>query len=86
MNEMTRRTVLTRGTMAAAAAYLGATAVQAASESPRHLGGKFKSIDAAMSKAVNDRTVAGAVVMAATRKGMIYEGLFGKSERRKPAR
>ncbi len=79
MNEMTRRTVLTRGTMAAAAAYLGATAVQAAGEAPRHSSGKFKAIDAAMLKAVNDRSVAGAVAMAATPKGMVYEGLFGKA-------
>ncbi|TCR73376.1 serine hydrolase domain-containing protein [Rhizobium sp. BK376] len=80
MNEMTRRAVLTRGSMAAAAAYLGATAVQAAAgEAPRRSNGKFKSIDAAMSKAVSDRTVAGAVAMAATQKGMIYEGLFGKA-------
>lgn len=79
MNEMTRRTVLTRGTMAAAAAHLGATAVQAAGEAPRHSSGKFKAIDAAMLKAVNDRSVAGAVAMAATPKGMVYEGLFGKA-------
>ena len=69
MNEITRRAVLTRGTMAAAAAYLGASAVQAASQSPRLKNAKFKSIDAAMEKAVNDRTVSGAVAMAATQKG-----------------
>jgi len=79
MNEITRRAVLTRGTMAVAAAYLGASAVQAASQSPRLKNAKFKSIDAAIEKAVNDRTVAGAVAMAATQKGIVYEGLFGKA-------
>src|SRR6187402_2884402 len=79
MNEITRREVLTRGTMAAAAAYLGASAVQAANQSLRLKNAKFKSIDAAIEKAVNDRTVAGAVAMAATQKGIIYEGLFGKA-------
>ena len=79
MNEITRRAVLTRGTMAVAAAYLGASAVQAASQSPRLKNAKFKSIDAAIEKAVNNRTVAGAVAMAATQKGIVYEGLFGKA-------
>jgi CubicO group peptidase (beta-lactamase class C family) len=79
MSEITRRAVLTRGTMAAVAAYLGASAVRAASQSPRLKNAKFKSIDAAIQRAVNDRTVAGAVAMAATQKGIIYEGLFGKA-------
>ncbi|WP_457299827.1 serine hydrolase domain-containing protein [Phyllobacterium sp. P5_D12] len=71
--------MLTRGTMGAAAACLGASAVQAATQRPRLKNAKFKSIDAAMQKAVNDRTVAGAVAIAATQKGIVYEGLFGKA-------
>ncbi len=71
--------MLTRGGTAAAVAYLGAAAVRASDEIPPRIGRKFESIDGAFSKAVDDRTIAGAVALAATQKGVVYEGLFGKA-------
>src|SRR5882724_12018923 len=39
----------------------------------------FASIDHALQRAIDSKTVAGVVAMGATDKGIVYEGAFGKS-------
>jgi methyl acetate hydrolase len=45
-----------------------------------HRGGPFGSIDRALQRAVDDRQVAGVVAMAATDRGVVYEGSFGRRD------
>ena len=68
---MNRRTLLKTATgLATAASLTGLFA--------RTPDGSFGSIDRALQNAVAAKTVAGVVAMAATDRGIVYEGAFGK--------
>ncbi len=80
MNEFSRRAVLAGGGLLAAANYPGAGRAEAAqARSLPASAGRFRTIDAAMLKAVDAGAVAGVVAVGATRHGLIYEGAFGKA-------
>lgn len=79
-NTINRRTLLKTATgLATAASLAGLLERRAiAKEITRTYGGSFGSIDRALQNAVAEKTVAGVVAMAATDKGIVYEGAFGK--------
>jgi len=77
-----RRTVLrTITTLAAASSMAKMTTAPAAAatESDPGLSPAFGQVDQALRQAVNARTVPGIVAIAATDKGVVYEGAFGPS-------
>ncbi len=79
MNEFSRRAVLGCGSFLAAATCLGANRPAQARGFPTRAT-RFKGIDAAMLKAVDDGSVAGVVAVGATSRSLIYEGAFGKAD------
>ena len=64
----------------AAASSLSAPAVGdvTAKDAKSVADGSFASIDQALQRAVDDKTVAGVVALGATDKGIVYQGTFGK--------
>ncbi len=80
MTDISRRAVLVRGGLLAAASCLGAAQHTAAAAQPRPRGGSFAPIDATLREAVQKGTVAGVVAAAATPRGLVYEGAFGKAD------
>jgi methyl acetate hydrolase len=80
MNEVTRRTMLARGSLLGGVACL--TAVRPAlalARRPLAGSGKFKMIDVALRNAVAAKDVAGVVAVGAKPNGVVYEGAFGKA-------
>jgi len=63
-----------------AASSLGAAAARGATAEgvKRDRDGSFASIDQALQRAVDDKTVAGVVALGANEKGIVYQGTFGK--------
>jgi hypothetical protein len=80
MNEFNRRDALAGGRLLAAATSLGCGRADAAQARVPPGTGRFKAIDATMRKAVDAGTVAGVVAIGATRRGIVYEGSFGKAQ------
>src|SRR5689334_11839994 len=78
MNDITRRTVLQRGGPLGAVLALNAVRPALARATPAASSRRFKAIDAALLAGVSRNDVAGVVAVAATPKGMVYEGAFGK--------
>src|SRR6267142_1901963 len=80
--EFTRRNFLGAGTGLAVNATLAtASGGGARAESIVHpRTGAFDKIDATLRRAVAERKVAGVVAMAATEKGIAYQGAFGKRD------
>jgi len=79
MSEITRRTVLARGSLLAGLTYIQATRSGTALAKPVTGAGGFKAIDDAMLRAVDTQSVAGVVAAGATAQGLVYEGAFGKA-------
>jgi len=79
MNHITRRTMLQRGGMLGAVLALDAVSPALAGTTPAGSSARFKAIDAALRGGVSKNDVAGVVAMAATPKGVVYEGAFGKA-------
>src|SRR4030088_1795301 len=79
MNLLTRRTMLQRGGMLGALLALDAVSPALAGTTPAASSVRFKAIDAALQGGVSKNDVAGVVAMAATPKGVVYEGAFGKA-------
>ncbi|MDT3379601.1 serine hydrolase domain-containing protein [Labrys neptuniae] len=79
MNPITRRTMLQRGSMLGPILALDAISPALAGTTPAVSSRRFKAIDAAMLDGVSRKDVAGVVAMAATPKGIVYEGTFGKA-------
>src|SRR3981081_4766937 len=78
MNHITRRTMLQRGGVGVFVA-LDAVSPRLAGRPPAASSVRFKAIDAALRGGVSKNDVAGVVAMAATPKGVVYEGAFGKA-------
>src|SRR3981081_1376695 len=78
MNHITRRTMLQRGGMGAVLA-LDAVSPALAGTTPARSSARFKAIDAALRGGVSRNDVAGVIAVAATPKGVVYEGAFGKA-------
>jgi CubicO group peptidase (beta-lactamase class C family) len=79
-NHPDRRSILKSITaLAAASSVAGVTARRAgaATEADPGLSSRLDQIDKSLRAAVNARTVSGTAAMAATDKGIIYEGAFG---------
>jgi CubicO group peptidase (beta-lactamase class C family) len=79
MTALSRRSLLQCGTLLAAALSLQPTLTDAApafTPEPR----RIKGIDAALLGGVARNDVAGVVAMAATRRGLVYEGAFGTAD------
>ena len=79
MNHITRRTVFQGGGMLGAVLALDAVSPALAGTTPAATSVRFKAIDAALRGGVSNNDVAGVVAMAATPKGVVYEGAFGKA-------
>src|SRR3984957_20769858 len=79
MNHITRRTTLQRGGMVGAILVRHAVRPARAATTPAASSVRFKAIDAALRGGVSKNDVAGVVAMAATPKGVVYEGAFGKA-------
>src|SRR6266850_372254 len=79
MHNISRRAVLTGGSLFVAGAALGSTGPKPAKVSLPVQSNGFGSIDAALRKAVESDAVTGVVATAATPKGVVYEGAFGKA-------
>src|SRR5882762_2881821 len=79
MNHITRRTMFQRGGMLGAVLALDAVSPALAGTTPAASSVRFKAIDAALRGGVSENDVAGVVAMAATPKGVVYEGAFGKA-------
>jgi methyl acetate hydrolase len=79
MNHLTRRTMLQRGGMLGAVLALDAVSPALAGTTPAGSSARFKAIDAALRGGVSRNDVAGVIAVAATPKGMVYEGAFGKA-------
>ena len=69
-----------RPALVAASSVAGAGVSRAAAEDARLAGGAVAPIDQALSQAVDAKTVPGIVAIAATDKGVVYEGAFGKRD------
>ena len=75
-----RRTILKTMTSLAAASSMANITVgraEAATASDPALSPALGDVDQALRQAVNARTVPGVVAIAATDKGIVYEGAFG---------
>jgi methyl acetate hydrolase len=79
MNHITHRTTLQGGGMLGAILALDAVSPALAGTTPADSSLRFKAIDAALRGGVSKNDVAGVVAMAATPKGIVYEGAFGKA-------
>src|SRR6202790_3155799 len=79
MNHLTRRTMLQRGGMLGAVLALDAVSPALAEKPPAGSSARFKAIDAALRGGVSRNDVAGVIAVAATPKGVVYEGAFGKA-------
>src|SRR6195256_2404615 len=79
MNHLTRRTMLQRGGMLGAILALGTVSHALARTTPAGSSVRFKAIDAALREGVSRNDVAGVIAVAATPKGVVYEGAFGKA-------
>ena len=79
MNHLTRRTMLQRGGMLGAVLALDAVSPALAETTPAGSSARFKAIDAALRGGVSRNDVAGVIAVAATPKGVVYEGAFGKA-------
>src|SRR4029077_2629830 len=77
MNHFTRRTMLQRGGMLGGILALDAVSPALAGTTPAASSVKFKAIDAALREGISKNDVAGVVAIAATPKGVVYEGAFG---------
>lgn len=79
MNQMTRRTILQRGGFLGGLLALDAVRPALAATRPAASLRSAGAIDAALRGGVSRNDVAGVVAIAATRKGLVYEGTFGTS-------
>src|ERR1700681_1560940 len=79
MNHITRRTMLQHGGMLGTVLALDAVSPALAGTTPAATSVRFKAIDAALRGGVSRNDVAGVVAMAATPKGVVYEGAFGRA-------
>src|ERR1700719_4131923 len=79
MNHITRRTMVQRGGMLGAILGLDAVSPALAGTTPAASSVRFKAIDAALQGGVSKNDVPGVVAMAATPKGVVYEGAFGEA-------
>jgi hypothetical protein len=79
MNNITRRAMFQRGGKLGAVLALDAVSPALAGTTPAASSVEFKAIDAALRGGVSKNDVAGVVAMAATPKGVVYEGAFGKA-------
>jgi methyl acetate hydrolase len=79
MHNMSRRAVLTGGSLLAAGVALGATSLEPGRVSQQAESNGFGSIDAALRTAVEIGAVAGVVALGATPKGVVYQGAFGNA-------
>src|SRR3982074_830057 len=79
MNHLTRRTMLQRGGMLGAILALDTGSPALARTTPAGSSVRFKAIDATLRGGVSRNDVAGIIAVAATPKGMVYEGAFGKA-------
>lgn len=79
MSQVTRRTVLQRGGLLGGLLALDAVRPALAATRPAASLRSAGAIDAALRGGVSRNDVAGVVAMAATRKGLVYEGAFGTS-------
>src|SRR6202047_1302573 len=78
MNHIARRTMLQRAGMLGAVLALDAVSPALAGTTPAASSVRFKAIDAALRGGVSRNDVVGVVATAATPKGVVYEGAFGK--------
>ena len=80
MLDINRRALLTQGRLLTAGAALsGAALTPRPSQARPSPHGDFATIDAALAQAARDGTVLGAVAMAATPEGIVYEGMAGRA-------
>lgn len=79
MHIISRRAVLTGGSLLAAGIALGATTLEPGKVSQQVESNGFGSIDAALRRAVEIGAAAGVVAVGATPKGVVYEGAFGNA-------
>ncbi len=78
MNHLTRRRFSAGGMLGAILA-LDTDSPALARTTPAGSSVRFKAIDAALRGGVSRNDVAGVIAVAATPKGMVYEGAFGKA-------
>jgi len=76
---LSRRAVLTGGSLLAAGVALGAGSLEPGNVSQQVESKRFGPIDAALRAAVENGAVAGVVAAGATPKGVVYEGAFGQA-------
>src|ERR1700751_2627251 len=76
MNSLTRRTMFQRGGMLGGILALDTVSPALARTTPAGSSVRFKAIDAALRGGVSRNDVAGVIAVAATPKGMVYEGAF----------
>lgn len=74
-----RRAFLAQGSLLAAGAMLSPGGPQSIAPLTRRGGSRFSAVDAALARAASDGTVLGAVAMAASPDGVVYEGISGKA-------
>ena len=80
MHQSRRDMLKTASALVAVSSVAGAAGRRAAAEEARLAGGAVAPIDQALGQAVDARTVPGIVAIAATDKGIVYEGAFGKRD------
>jgi CubicO group peptidase (beta-lactamase class C family) len=80
MHQSRRDLLKTASALVAASSVAGAGASRAAAEETRLAGGAARQIDDALRQAVDAKTVPGIVAIAATDKGIVYEGAFGQRD------
>jgi methyl acetate hydrolase len=79
MHNISRRAVLTGGSLLAAGVALGPGSLKPGTVSQQVESKTFGSIDAALRTAVEIGAVAGVVAAGATPNGVVYEGAFGQA-------
>jgi CubicO group peptidase (beta-lactamase class C family) len=80
MHQSRRDLLKTASALVAASSVAGAGGARAAATEARLASGAVAPIDQALTQAVDAKTVPGIVAIAATDKGVVYEGAFGKRD------
>jgi methyl acetate hydrolase len=80
MHQSRRDMLKTASALVAVTSVAGQAGRRAAAKEVRLAGGAVAQIDQALSQAVDAKLVPGVVAIAATDKGIVYEGVFGKRD------
>jgi CubicO group peptidase (beta-lactamase class C family) len=80
MHQSRRDMLKTASALVAVTSVAGQAGRRAAAEEARLAGGAVAQIDQALSQAVDAKIVPGIVAIAATDKGVVYEGAFGRRD------